>query len=65
MLEPDADFEHDTLAATALSIPLAECILPLFAESDGKYPEMIGTGFLVEDRGSILLPSALPRDDKQ
>jgi Trypsin-like peptidase domain len=58
MLQPDDDFERDTRAATALSIPLAEFILPLFADSDGKYPEMIGTGFLVEDRGSTFLISA-------
>lgn len=58
MRQRDNDFERDTRAATALSIPLAEFILPLFADSDGRYPEMIGTGFLVEDRGSTFLISA-------
>lgn len=57
-LDDDADFERDTMASTALSIQLGEFILPLFAKSEGQYPEMIGTGFLVEDGGSSFLVSA-------
>lgn len=58
MLQPDDHSDRNTRAATALSISLAEFILRLFAESDGNYPVMVGTGFLLEDRGSTFLISA-------
>ena len=56
--EANADFDRDTQAATALSIPLSEYVLPLFVDSPGKFPEMFGTGFLVQDGEAIFLVSA-------
>jgi hypothetical protein len=56
--EDNASFDRDTRAVTALSIPLTEYVLPLFVDHVGGYPEMFGTGFLVEHDGAVFLVSA-------